>query len=267
MRSHWLAVMALLALSTISFAAEQPPAEESEIQIAFTTRIVTIPADSPLKDCPVREGEVAFLNDAQLKTMMETTQGLRRAKILQAPKITTPDGQEAVVNVVEEQFFVTSIEAVKVNGSNVFVPKRSKAELGMKLTLDGRVAADKQTVHVDVKYLDKRVDGPVDLVPVTTQITPIFEGGSQGPPMPFTQYLQVPQFKTSVIEKQNLKIPVGESAVIAGPVYHEEFRDVARIPLFSELPFLERLFTRETVSKVRVRTLLIVSARVLELKD
>ena len=42
------------------------------------------------------------------------------------------------------------------------------------------------------------------LFPVTTFVTPVFEGGSQGQPIPFTQFLQQPAFtnlniKTTVV--------------------------------------------------------------------
>jgi hypothetical protein len=55
----------------------------------------------------------------------------------------------------------------------------------------------------------------VELVPVTTQITPVFEGGSQGQPIPFTQFLQVPDVRTEKAEKTAV-VPAGGTLVLGG---------------------------------------------------
>jgi len=266
MRTHLLAFLSVLAISMAGFALDQPPAEKDEPQISFETRVVTIPANAPLPNWPAKEGEVAFLTDADLKAALEATQSDRRANVLSAPKVTVESNQEAVVKIVDERRFVTSLEAVSVNGEPVCVPKTTAVELGTTLTLRGRISADKTAVAVEVKYFDKRLE-KVDLIPVTAMIAPVFEGGSKGKPVPFTQYLEVPRVSTVSIDQKDLRIASGAHVAIGGPITHQEMRTEVAVPGISKLPVVGRLFRTIGVGRTPVRTILIVSPRVLELED
>ena len=56
---------------------------------------------------------------------------------------------------------------------------------------------------------------PVPLFPVTTMISPVFEGGAIGQPIPFTQFLQQPKFATIEVNK-DVCIPDGGSVLLSG---------------------------------------------------
>ena len=53
------------------------------------------------------------------------------------------------------------------------------------------------------------------LFPITTFITPVFEGGSQGQPIPFTQFLQQPAFTTLNIQTTVI-CPDGGTVLLGG---------------------------------------------------
>src|SRR5262249_17522566 len=55
----------------------------------------------------------------------------------------------------------------------------------------------------------------VPLFPITTFITPVFEGGAQGQPVPFTQFIQQPSI-TKMDMKRTLTIPDGHTVVLRG---------------------------------------------------
>ena len=143
-------------------------------------------------------------------------------------------------------------------------PKKTPVETGTTLTLCGKASADRKSVTVRVNYKDTRIDGPVEMIPVVTQITPVFEGGSQGKPVPFAQFLQVAKVDTLTVEKQDLSIPSGGHMVIAGPSRMEEVRTEFGPPVLSKIPYLNRMYKNVGVGKVTVRTYLVVSPRVLE---
>jgi type II secretory pathway component GspD/PulD (secretin) len=260
MRSRLLSVLALLALSTAGFAIEQPPEPKSETQISFEVRVVTVPADA----CPMEEGEIAFLTDAQLKAAIEAAQGDRRVNVMQAPKITAFEGQEAVVKATQQEMFATGVEAKRINGAVSVVPKNTTVETGMVLKVRGAVSADRKFVTAKVDYQDTRIEGGAELIPVTTMITPVFEGGSQGKPIPFTQFLQVPQVGTIKVVKADLRIPSGGNVAIAGPTFIQEVREETAKSALGNIPYVGRMVRKVTYSKVSMRTVLIVTPRVLE---
>ena len=256
---RFLAVLAVLAFAAGGFAEQPPaPAPSTERCIVYMVRVVAIPAEAKFEGGPVKEGEAVFLSEAQLKAALAELERERQAEIMQAPKLTAEPGKEAVVRIGEEQFFVTGLQAEKVNGQNVVVAKTSTVQLGTTLALDGRIAADGKHVGVDVDYKFKRLVGPVEMIAVTTR---------NGKAKPVTQYLQVPAFETQAIAKKGLTLAEGQSAVIAGPQFTQTAREETRVPVLSEIPYFGRMFRNVGISQIPMRKLLIVSATILELKD
>ncbi|HEY2910922.1 MAG TPA: hypothetical protein VGI99_11790 [Gemmataceae bacterium] len=265
---RFLAMLAAFAFAAGGFA-EQPPthAPSSQQCIVYSVRIVAIPATDTFEGCPAKEGDVALLSDVRLKEGLTAIQNEGRARVMQAPKLTAEVGKEAIVRITEEQSFLTSLHAEKVNGQNVVVGKQTTVQLGTTLAVNGRVAADGKRITLDVDYKNKRVVGPVEMVPVVTQITPILKNGKPGKPRPFTQYLQVPEFETHAIAKKGLTLAEGQAAIVAGPQFMQTAREEARVPVLSEIPYFGRMFRNVGISQTPVRELLIVSASVIELKD
>ena len=264
MRSRLLLAVALLFAVSAAIRAEPP---SNDTNITFEIRIFTVAAETPLGPCPMKEGEVAFLTDAQLSAILKSAQGDRRVNVMQAPKVTTFNGQEAELRIADQHFFVTGLDAQRANGQTILVPKKTTLETGLTLSVRGQVSVETNFVAVNVSYFVKRLAEKVEMIPVVTQITPVFEGGSQGKPVPFTQYLQAPQIETMKIEKKDLKIPSGGHAAIAGPVFLQESRTETSIPVLAEIPYLNRLFTNVGYSKTKMRTVLVVSPRVIEVMD
>ncbi len=187
-------------------ASEDPPA------VCFETRILKVPAG--FCERTGLKGD-ALLTDAQLRKVLEAAQEHRDASIVQTPKVTTDDGQTAHVRVCDTQYFVTGVEAMKVKGDTVLVPQNKAIELGDSLAITGTISADGRFVRVEGRFTRVRVEGAVELIPITTQITPIFEGGSQGKPIPFTQFVQVPDVRTEKVERTAV-VPAGGATLVLG---------------------------------------------------
>src|SRR5439155_25111753 len=116
----------------------------------------------------------------------------------------------------ETCYFVTDVVRVKsTQGQLVDIPKNEAFETGLRVFIRPKVSKDEHVVRLHLKVKDKSLDGPVPLFPVTTMITPIYEGGAQGVPLPFTQYLQQPSFTTHILDKR-LSIPDGGTVLLAG---------------------------------------------------
>ena len=67
----------------------------------------------------------------------------------------------------------------------------------LTIAIQAVVSADRRFVRLNLPVtLAAQSGATVPLFPITTFITPVFEGGSQGQPIPFTQFLQQPAFTT-----------------------------------------------------------------------
>jgi hypothetical protein len=249
-----LAVCALMALAG-SGRADDPA-------IAYEVRVLTLRGEA-IPNLATKEGAVAFLNDDQLKALLTDVQGRARVNVMQAPKMTAADGQEAAVIVADRRSFVTGVEAALVKGQAVLVPKSKSYDIGERINLVGRVAADGRSVRATFKFSSTEVAGPVPLVPVTSPISPVAGGGKPGQSIPFTQFLQVPTIDTLTVEKE-LVIHAGRHAVITASPREREERHTFTTPILSDLPLVGRLFTSVGYGRTTVRTVLIVSATVIE---
>jgi hypothetical protein len=190
----------------------RPAGEDPETSIVFEVRILKVPAGF-CDQVGLKSAGTTVLAAAQLRQVLEAAQDQRDAVVTQLPKITAADGQTARVGALETRDFVTGVEAVKANGETVFVPKSKSIELGDRLVITGRASADGTSVRVAGALTRVRLAGDVELVPIVTQITPVFEGGARGTPVPFTQFLQAPDVRTEQVEK-TATVPAGSTLVL-----------------------------------------------------
>ncbi len=180
---------------------------------------------------------MAFLNDSQVVLFLEGVQGEQRANVMQAPKITTLDGQMAHVDCTEKQPFVTGCEVIQRDGQALIVPKTEDVVTGFRISACPKVSADRRFVEVklDINKMDL-ASAVVPLCPVTVQIK-----DDQGKPAPFTQYLQQPKVNTVRIEN-TVTIPDGGTMLIGGLKKEIEVRHEDDTPVLSRVPYVNRLF-------------------------
>ena len=112
--------------------------------------------------------------------------------------MTTFDGQRATVQSQDQHFYVTAVKAQQLNGQTVYTPQTENFATGFRMTVRPTVTPDHRSVVLALDAeLRELTCNPVPLFPVTTFITPVFEGGAQGQPtIPFTQFIQQPTVQT-----------------------------------------------------------------------
>src|SRR5206468_3958834 len=172
----------------------------------------------------------------------ELVQGDYRATVMTAPKMTMLNGQRASIRCTEDRFFVTSVNATKFGDQSVFVPINNPVSLGLQTTVRPTVAADRRFVRCELKVEQAELASPtVPLFPVTTFITPVFEGGAQGQPIPFTQFIQQPS--VSIVEvNTTVAVPDGGTVLLGGLKLLNEGRNEFGPPILSKIPYINRLF-------------------------
>jgi hypothetical protein len=201
------------------------------------------------------------LSEQQAFRVLEGLQKDRRASILTQPKVTMQEGQPAYVQCETVHHFVTDMKEMKVNGQTVWSPVQTSEVIGNKFGLQGSVTTDGKLVCVHVKGSVSTLDPEVPLVPVTSFITPVFEGGSAGQPIPFTQFIQKPRIEKLTVEK-TLAIPNGGTALIHCGEITTTTRTECGSPVLSKIPYVNRLFKNVGCGRETCHLLMLVTPRV-----
>jgi general secretion pathway protein D len=199
--------------------------------------------------CAKQTSRLTFLSDAQVQKFMDAIQAHPKTDVMMAPKVTVINGQTATVSVVDNQFFVTNAKRVRQGDQEVFVPQNEQFETGgFRFSVKATESTDHRFVQMRFQAQQKTLDSPADAVPlypVTTTITPIYEGGAQGRPEPFTLFLQQPCINVQAIE-QAVCVPCGQTALFHAWKKKTEVRDESGVPILSCLPYVGDMF--KTVS-------------------
>lgn len=206
---------------------------------------------------------LAFLSDIQVFMFMEAAQGDRRTNVMQAPKLTLFNGQTATIQIQDFQWFVTNVQVVQNAGQVVFVPQNQPIPMGINLAIQAVVSADRRFVRLNIApTMTNLASATVPLFPITTFITPVFEGGAQGQPVPFTQFIQQPTFTTVTIQT-TVSVPDGGTVLLGGLKLMNEGRNEFGPPVLSKIPYLDRLFRNVGYGKDTSSLLLMVTPRII----
>jgi type II secretory pathway component GspD/PulD (secretin)/tetratricopeptide (TPR) repeat protein len=206
---------------------------------------------------------LAFLSEIQVFLFMEAAQGDRRTNVMQAPKITLFNGQASTLTVLDTQFFVTDVTFLLVNGQLVFQPTNVPFASGLTLALNGVVTADRRFVRMSIApTLTSLVTPTTALFPVTAFITPAFEGGALGQPVPFTMFLQQPDFRTLTVAT-TVQVPDGGTVLMGGLKTLSEGRNEFGPPILSKIPYINRLFKNVGYGRDTESLLMMVTPRII----
>jgi len=217
---------------------------------------------------------LAFLNDIQVYMFLEAAQGNRRVNIMQAPKLTLFNGQTSTVGVNDLAFFTTGLQVVNVGGQFVYLPQNTAFPIGnagaggpgspgVSITVQAVISADRRFVRLNLTpTLTALASATVPLFPITTFITPVFEGGSQGQPIPFTQFFQQPSF-TEITAQTTVAVPDGGTVLLGGLKTLSQGRNEFGPPVLSQVPYLNRLFKNVGVGQETRHVMLMVTPRII----
>ena len=182
---------------------------------------------------------------------------------MQAPKLTLFNGQFSTVNIQDQQYFVTNVIAATAAGQVVFIPQNTAFPTGVFLGVQAVVSADRRFVRLNLTpNLTNLTQSAAALFPITTFITPVFENGSQGLPIPFTQFLQQPKFNTVNVQT-TVNVPDGGTVLLGGLKTLREGRNEFGPPILSKIPYLDRLFKNVGYGRETESLLLMVTPRVI----
>jgi hypothetical protein len=181
-----------------------------------------------------------------------------------APKIVMLDGQEATFRQNDVRFFVTRINVTQFDGREVYVPVNQPFNVGMGLTVTPHVLPGGQGIQLDCRTdWSELASDQAPLFPVTSLVTPVFEGGAQGQAIPFTQFLQQPTVQTQAACATRA-VPVGGTAVIDLGRLERVVERKKCFPILCDLPLIGELFESTESSTAASRVIVCLTPRVVD---
>ena len=243
------------------------PTPDLNIPIKATSFGMAIPPFGGFPNTPGMDGGIslglAFLSDIQVQMFLEAAQGDRRTNVMQAPKLTMFNGQSANIRIQDQQFFMTGITVTTINGQLVFTPDNTPFPLGVSMNMQPVVSGDRRFVRLNItQSMTNLASANVPLFPITTIVTPIFDGGGQGQPVPFTQYLQQPTF-TTITVNTTVMVPDGGTVLLGGLKTLSEGRNEFGPPVLSKIPYINRLFRNVGYGRDAQSLMMMVTPRII----
>lgn len=243
------------------------PTPDLDIPIRATSFGPAVPPFGGFPNAPGMDGGLslglAFLSDIQVQMFLEAAQGDRRTNVMQAPKLTMFNGQSATISIQDQQFFMTGITVTSVNGQLVYTPQNQPFPLGVQMSMQPVVSGDRRFVRLNIQQqMTNLASAIVPLFPVTTIVTPVFEGGSQGQPIPFTQFVQQPTFATVNVQT-TVVVPDGGTVLLGGMKTLNEGRNEFGPPVLSKIPYINRLFRNVGYGRDAQSLMLMVTPRII----
>ncbi|MFB3890546.1 MAG: hypothetical protein ACE15C_00840 [Phycisphaerae bacterium] len=178
-----------------------------------------------------------FLDDVQVDFLVQATQANAMTRLLTAPRLTLFNGQRAFVTVGTQQAYVSQFTPVVSENAVSIQPTVSSVMTGSVLDVEATVTADRRYVTMTVR-------------PSVTTLNSLtnFNTGAG--------VLQLPNVTVEQIQT-TVNVPDGGTLLLGGQKLAAEVEREGGVPMLSQIPILNRLFTNR--GKVRdEQTLLIL---------
>jgi general secretion pathway protein D len=205
---------------------------------------------------------------------LEAVQGDRRAHIMQAPKLTVFNGQQATINGLMVRPTVTGLQpAAAGNGEIIMIPQINAMPFGLAMTVQPVVSPDRRFIRLNVTpQMAAGIQDPagaiVLAVPGTVAAPFSPPGGNQ--PAFFNNPLSVtiqPTQANLQVANTTVNVPDGGTVLLGGFKFLAEERSEYGPPILSKIPYLSRLFRNVGWSRDGSTLLYLVTARVIMVEE
>ena len=207
---------------------------------------------------------LAFLSDIQVFMFMEAAQGDRRFNVMQAPKITVFNGQNAFLQVQDAQYFLTSVNIVPFGSQLVFQPQNTPVFFGLALNVTPVVSADRRFVRLNLNpQLTNLVSATVPLVPVQIPVNDLFQDNIQSNQPKILQTVFQQPAASTITLNTTVVIPDGGTVLLGGMKTLSEGRNEYGPPILSKIPYINRLFKNVGYGREAQSLMVMVTARII----
>jgi Flp pilus assembly secretin CpaC len=221
-----------------------------DVQVAVEIRLVNL-TEGSMDKSDLKQGR--DLSDIQVFQFLEAAQGDRSLNVMQAPKLTTFNGQKAKIAITDNHTYVTGIKLVGDNENLVAQPQIENVALGMSFSVRPVVSSDLRYVTMNLGVFLANLEGPV----ATTLVDTPAANGKRG-----QMLVHLPKVSKIEMEK-TLKVADGATTIVRLGRRATENRSEFGPPILSKIPYMSRLFKNVAYGTQATELFLFVTPRLI----
>jgi general secretion pathway protein D len=215
----------------------------------------------------------AILSNLEAYFFMEAVQNDIRTNILQAPKVTLFNGQQAFVSDTTQSPFVISVIPVVGDFAAAQQPVIVVLSEGTFLTVQAVVSSDRRFVRLTVVPFFSQI-GNVNTFTFTGSSSNTRTSSADGPEGATTSRnnsasasaeattVQLPQFAFQTVTT-TVSVPDGGTVLLGGIKRLTEERKEDGVPILNKLPYVNRLFNNISTGRVTSSLMMMVTPRII----
>ena len=218
----------------------------------------------------------AILSDIEAYFFIEAAQGDQRTNVLQAPKVTLFNGQQAFVSDTTQSPFVISVIPVVGDFAAAQQPVIVVLNEGTFLTVQAVVSNDRRFVRLTVVPFFSRIDevNTFQFTGTETTTEDTSSEGDQETPDEHTRNenaatrtrsgttVQLPTF-SFVTVTTTVSVPDGGTVLLGGIKRLSEDRREFGVPMLNKIPYLNRLFKNVGLGRSTSSLMMMVTPRII----
>jgi len=268
---------ALVGLATAS-TATAPSLFTADMDIPFTQNSfsLAVPQFGGFDPSAGAQLGFAILSEVEAYFFINAAQGDRRTNVLQAPKVTLFNGQQASIQDMTQVPFVMGIIPVVGDFAAAQQPVIVVLNEGTYLTVQAVVSNDKRFVRLTiVPYFSSIGDvNTFTFTGETTTITDSSQQGNQDQPNDNSKKsnarqvrqsgttVQQPSFSTVTVST-TVSVPDGGTILLGGIKRLREGRTEMGVPILNKIPYLNRLFKNVGMGRETSSLMMMVTPRII----
>lgn len=218
----------------------------------------------------------AILSDLEAFFFIQAATGDQRTNILQAPKVTLFNGQQAFVSDTSQSPFVISVIPVVGDFAAAQQPVIVVLSEGTFLTVQAVVSADRRFVRLTVIPFFSTI-GDVDTFTFTGETTTTSDTSTEGSTVvpdddtrennihsqtTLGTTVQLPTF-SFVTVTTTVSVPDGGTVLLGGIKRLSEGRSEYGVPMLNQIPYLNRLFKNVGIGRDTQSLMMMVTPRII----
>ncbi len=215
----------------------------------------------------------AILSDLEAFFLINAAQGDRRSNVLQAPKVTLFNGQQASVADISQSPFVISVIPVVGDFAAAQQPVIVVLNEGTFLTVQAVVSSDRRYVRLTVVPFFSSI-GEVNTFTFAGSSTTTEESSSAGEEDDTTERanrttttsegttVQLPTFSLVTVST-TVSVPDGGTVLLGGIKRLSEGRNEFGVPMLNKIPYINRLFKNVGIGRETQSLMMMVTPRII----
>ncbi len=214
----------------------------------------------------------ALLSDIEVFFLLQVAQGDTRSNVLQAPKVTLFDGQQASVSDTSQRPFVTGIMPVVGDFAAAHMPIIVVLNEGTSLNVQAVVSNDRRFVRLTLVPFFSQI-GEVETFTFDGKTTTstgetVFDANgdpqAQDNAVQTTEgtTVQLPTFSFTTVST-TVSVPDGGTVLLGGIKRLQEGRTERGVPILAQLPYINRLFKNVGIGRQTQSLMMMVTPRII----